>query len=59
MTAKSMPGAPSTKFTHWKLIKWDSVENHVRRLQLRIAKAIKEKRHNRAKALQWLLTHSL
>lgn len=58
MTAKSMPGAPSTRFTHWKLIKWDRVENHVRRLQLRIAKAIKENRHNRAKALQWLLTHS-
>lgn len=34
------------------------VETHVNRLQLRIAKAIKIGRYGRAKALQWLLTHS-
>src|SRR5207302_738807 len=30
----------------------------VRRLQMRIAKAIREKHHCKARALQWLLTHS-
>jgi len=34
------------------------VENHVRRLQVHIAKAIKLERHSKAKALQWILTHS-
>lgn len=51
-------GAPSTRFISWKLVNWDTVTNHVRQLQLRIAKAIKQGRHNKAKALQWLLTHS-
>jgi RNA-directed DNA polymerase len=56
MTA--LAGAPSTRFTHWKAIDWPTVENQVSRLQLRIAKAIKIGRYAKAKALQWLLTHS-
>lgn len=55
MTA--IAGAPSTKF-QWKTIIWSTVEYEVRRLQLRIAKAIKIGRYDKAKALQWLLTHS-
>ena len=55
MTATA--GAPSTTI-HWKAIIWSTVEYEVRRLQLRIAKAIKIGRHAKAKALQWLLTHS-
>lgn len=55
MTATA--GAPSTKI-HWKAINWSTVEYEVRRLQLRIAKAIKIGRYAKAKALQWLLTHS-
>ena len=51
-------GAPPTRFTNWKHIIWRQVENHVRRLQMRIAKAIKLGRHGKAKALQWILTHS-
>ena len=35
-----------------------TAENQVSRLQLRIAKAIKIGRYAKAKALQWLLTHS-
>lgn len=58
MTAITLTGAPSAKFTDWTLIKWKTVESGVRRLQLRIAKAIKQKRHSKVKALQWLLTHS-
>lgn len=56
MTA--LAGAPSTKKIHWKAIVWSTVEDEVKRLQLRIAKAIKIGRHAKAKALQWLLTHS-
>ena len=56
MTA--IAGAPSTRIIHWKAINWSTVEDQVRRLQLRIAKAIKIGRYAKAKALQWLLTHS-
>lgn len=56
MTA--LAGAPSTRIFRWKTIHWRTVEDQVSRLQLRIAKAIKEERYNKAKALQWLLTHS-
>lgn len=50
--------APKTKLIHWKSINWIKVNRSVKSLQLRIAKAIKEGKHNKAKALQWLLTHS-
>lgn len=42
----------------WSTIDWDTVETKVNQLQIRIAKAIREVRYNKAKALQWLLTHS-
>jgi RNA-directed DNA polymerase len=42
----------------WKTIDWSLVGQEVRRLQMRIAKAIQAGRHRRAQALQWLLTHS-
>jgi len=42
----------------WGSINWASIKRHVRRLQARIVKATQEGRHNKAKALQWLLTHS-
>jgi RNA-directed DNA polymerase len=56
MTATA--GAPLTRVINWKSIIWTTVEDHVNRLQLRIAKAIKIGRYGKAKALQWLLTHS-
>ena len=46
------------QINHWKAINWKTVEDLVNRLQLRIAKAIKTGRYGKAKALQWLLTHS-
>lgn len=55
MTATA--GAPLTKI-RWKTIIWSTVESEVRRLQLRIAKAIKIGRYAKAKALQWILSHS-
>ena len=56
MTATA--GAPSTKSIRWKTINWSTAQYEVERLQLRIAKAIQTGHHHKAKALQWLLTHS-
>jgi len=55
----SSPGAPTTPANHWDSINWKTVEASVRRLQRRIAKAFREKRYGKARALQWLLTHSV
>lgn len=59
MTAVAQPltGASSSKAT-WDSIHWNTVKAEVRRLQIRIAKAISEGRHGKVKSLQWLLTHS-
>lgn len=54
----SLIGASSTSNRTWKAINWQQVMNLVRRLQMRIAKAIRERHYHKAKALQWLLTHS-
>ena len=43
----------------WERINWTQCKHKVRRLQVRIVKAIQGDRHSKAKALQWLLmTHS-
>jgi len=42
----------------WNGISWADAQRQVRRLQTRIVKSVQEGRHNKAKALQWLLTHS-
>ena len=42
----------------WQLINWRAVTQKVKSLQQRIVKALKEGRHNKVRALQWLLTHS-
>jgi len=59
MTAMAPPlsGASSSTLT-WDSIKWKTVKAMVYRLQMRIAKAVREGRHGKAKALQWTLTHS-
>ena len=44
---------------HWDSIPWKKLEGKVRKLQNRIAKAFREGRFNKAKALQYLLTRSL
>ncbi len=43
---------------HWAQINWDQARREVRRLQLRIAKAVKESRWNKVHALQYLLSRS-
>src|SRR6266478_7745108 len=58
MTMDLSIGASSDPVSAWKAIDWPTVRREVRRLQLRIAKAIRAGKHGRAKALQWLLTHS-
>ena len=50
-------GAPSSG-SLWDRIDWDLITRHVRRLQMRIAKATRERRWGKVKALQRLLTHS-
>jgi RNA-directed DNA polymerase len=52
-------GAPDDRaIPMWKQIIWSRVYRSVKRLQMRIAKAIREGKCGKAKALQWLLTHS-
>jgi RNA-directed DNA polymerase len=50
-------GAPSA-CDDWGSIDWIAIKKQVYRLQIRIAKAIREGCRGRAKALQRLLTHS-
>ena len=56
MSAATRARAPSG--ATWDGINWAVMQRHVRGLQARIVKATQDGRHNRAKALQWLLTHS-
>ena len=59
---KQMTVKPTDASIHvyscWKSIPWKAVEEDVRRLQSRIAKAVSEKKYRKVKSLQWLLTHS-
>jgi RNA-directed DNA polymerase len=58
MTSPLATGASSASTSPWDSINWPRMEREVRRLQERIAKAVRNGHHHRAKALQWLLTHS-
>jgi RNA-directed DNA polymerase len=59
MTTTAMPllGASSTS-SSWEAVTWRTIQKQVFRLQMRIAKATREGRWGKVKALQWLLTHS-
>ncbi|VVP59787.1 hypothetical protein PS900_06111 [Pseudomonas fluorescens] len=56
MNAAALACAPSG--TSWDGINWADAQRRVKGLQARIVKAVQDGRHNKAKALQWLLTHS-
>ena len=56
--AHPVTGATTTKMLDWNALNWQTIEQHVYRLQIRIAKAFKEGKRNKAKALQRILTHS-
>ena len=59
MTTMQMVGAASGwEDVNWHNIDWAKAHQTVRRLQTRIAKAVREGRWGKVKALQWLLTHS-
>jgi len=48
----------TSRQTTWRSIDWKTARQEVRRLQMRIAKAVKEGKHGKVKSLQWILTHS-
>jgi RNA-directed DNA polymerase len=61
MTVKntSNTGAPVTSANdEWSKINWSTIDANVYQLQMRIAKAYREKKYSKAKSLQWILTHS-
>ncbi|WP_234889913.1 reverse transcriptase N-terminal domain-containing protein [Agrobacterium vitis] len=58
MTVTTVTGAASREAVSWDQIDWRKAYQHVRRLQMRIAKAVREGRWGKVKALQRLLTHS-
>ena len=51
-------GASSRAVQMWEQANWSHIETEVKRLQVRIAKAVREGRWGKAKALQHLLTRS-
>jgi RNA-directed DNA polymerase len=51
-------GAPVNHGSQWKNTDWAKAQRMVKRLQMRIAKAVDEERWHKVKALQWMLTHS-
>lgn len=48
----------TSKEVTWRSINWKKARYEVRRLQMRIAKAVQEEDYGRVKSLQWVLTHS-
>jgi RNA-directed DNA polymerase len=58
-TEKPLIGASSACPDSWDAVNWQTMEKQVWRLQMRIAKAIRDEKPGKANALQWLLTHSL
>ena len=58
MTVEQSTDASFHPSFRWKSLDWTTIEKQVRRLQMRIAKAVQQGKHRGAQALQWLLTHS-
>lgn len=52
--------APTRRKNHWTPdgVNWKIVEQTVKQLQMRIAKAAKEGRYRKMRSLQWILAHS-
>lgn len=53
----SLTGASLTD-DDWSFLNWERIESQVKRLQMRIAKATRDSKWGKVKALQWILTHS-
>lgn len=62
MTVNSAPamgtGASLASGQMWEQANWPQIEAEVKRLQMRIAKAVRESRWGKVKALQRLLTRA-
>jgi RNA-directed DNA polymerase len=58
LTTAQAVGAVSSEAAEWYAIDWQAILHNVRRLQVRIVKAMREGRWGRVQALQRLLTHS-
>jgi RNA-directed DNA polymerase len=58
MDAITRSDVASTRWNHWHTIPWAETFQHVRRLQVRIAKAAKDENWRSVKRLQKLLVHS-
>ena len=59
MTATKLTGAASAEQKDiWQTLNWPNINKHVLRLQMRIAKAEREGKRGKVKALQHLLTCS-
>jgi RNA-directed DNA polymerase len=57
-TMNLVVGATSDEEMDWHSFDWAKIHQIVKRLQMRIAKATREGKYGRVKALQWILTHS-
>ena len=55
---KTSCASTDQQITIWESIDWNKCEAKVKKLQARIVKAQKDGRHNKVKAVQWILTHS-
>ena len=55
---KTSCASTDRKWNTWESIDWNKCEIVVNKLQARIVKAQKAGKHNKVKALQWVLTHS-
>ncbi len=55
---EKLSGATSSLGKYWKSMNWNKVHAGIKRLQMRIAKAVREGKDNKVKSLQWLLSHS-
>ncbi|MCB1116557.1 MAG: group II intron reverse transcriptase/maturase [Chlamydiia bacterium] len=58
MITKQNVSASFCNRLHWNQIQWEQCEKHTKRLQARIVQAVKQRRWNKVKALQRLLTRS-
>jgi RNA-directed DNA polymerase len=56
--AVAKTGAPGDITKGWRAIDWQKAHSEVRRLQMRIAKAVKEGKRGKVKALQRIVTRS-
>src|SRR5437899_4825482 len=58
MIAKHKLASAALTSTEWGAINWPHHEAVVKKLQVRIAKAVKQEKTGKVKALQWILTSS-